>query len=139
MIRIRSSHDPQFQMLRDMRAERRPVAANILQPFKPSGTTPTQNTNFKITLIHPDDHRELIEPLEASDCEKRRTYAPASYMLDVGIGSSASLACGFCALSCCGSDDESDEDDNDETRVPVMLPPYMRLHRLRSRCWKGRG
>ncbi|GBP36400.1 hypothetical protein EVAR_87979_1 [Eumeta japonica] len=42
-----------------------------------------------------------------------------------GIGSSASLACGFVPSP--AADDDSDEDDNDETRVPVMFPPYMRL------------
>ncbi|GBP40955.1 hypothetical protein EVAR_26036_1 [Eumeta japonica] len=38
---------------------------------------------FFRTFIRPSDRRDIIEPLEVSDYEKRRTYAPASYMLDV--------------------------------------------------------
>ncbi|GBP38809.1 PiggyBac transposable element-derived protein 4 [Eumeta japonica] len=149
------------------------------------------------TFIRPSDRRGIIEPLERSlIMKKRRTYAPASYMLaqstqeaipvvssfepqpstsaaafamDVpesapqpaspaifvpspaafveleghgNITSPSSIASPSIsfrtsrplnddeieeALMFNGSDDDCDEDDNDEIRVPMMLPPYMRL------------
>ncbi|GBP36395.1 hypothetical protein EVAR_87974_1 [Eumeta japonica] len=96
------------------------VAESAPQPASPAVSVPSPaafveleghgNVTTPSSIVSPSFSFRMSRPLNDTEIEK--------------------------ALMFNGSDDESDEDDNDETRVPVMLPPYMRLHRLRSRCWK---